>query len=64
MNSNESELGLFQTEFSIRINPNNSDLELMGIDTDWKFVLNQSELGLIRIVKLVLDCFGFSRIDF
>ena len=62
--SDQSELGLIQTELSIRINPNHFDLGFIGIDSDWKFSLEQSELGLIRIKNLVSDSFGLARIDF
>ena len=45
-NPNQSELGLIQTEFSIRINPNESEVRMIGINSDWKFGLNQSEFGI------------------
>ena len=34
--SDQSELGFIQTEFSIRFNPNHSDLEFIRIASDWK----------------------------
>ena len=58
----QCELGLIQTEFSIRINPNESKVGMIRIDSDWKFGLDQYETGLIRIN---LDCklgFGLVRI--
>ena len=55
-------LGLIQTEFSIRINPNESEVGLIRINSDWKFDLDQSELGLIRNKNLVSDWFAFMRI--
>ena len=48
--------------FLIRINQNHSDLGFIRIHSDWKFGLDQSEFGLIRIENLVSDSFGFIRI--
>ena len=42
-------------------NPNQSELEFIRIDSDWKFILNQSDLGWIRIG---LGSSGLNRIDF
>ena len=47
INQNQSELGLIQTEFSIRIHPNESKAGMIQIGSDWKFSLDQSEIGLI-----------------
>ena len=58
MNSNQSKPsfqskairgGLIQPEFFIRINPNHSDLGLSRINSEWKFGLDQSELGMIWV---------------
>ena len=35
---------------------------MIQINSDWKFGLDQSELGLIRNENLVFDWFGFIRI--
>ena len=53
---------LIQTEFSIKINPNHSDLGFIRIDSDWKFGVDQYELGLIRIDLDWKLGFGFIRI--
>ena len=58
MNPNQSE-----TKFSIQINPNESEVGMIQINFDWKFGLDQPELGYIRIENLVSDSFGLlSRI--
>ena len=44
MNPNQSE-----TKFSIQINPNEFERGMIRIDSDWKFGLDQSDLGLDRI---------------
>ena len=44
MSSNRS-----KTKFSIRIIPTSASFGLIWIDSDWKFGLDQSEFGLIRI---------------
>ena len=54
-NPDKSELRLIQTEFSIRINPNESKVGLTRIDLDWKL-----GFGLVRIHS---DwCLGINRI--
>ena len=70
---NQSELGLIQTEFLIRINRNRSDLGFIPIDSDWKFDLDQFEIGLnridldwkfgFRLVRIHSDRFGLIRIN-
>ena len=62
-NLNYSELGLIQTEFSIRINPNECEVGIIRMDSDLKFGLDQSELGIIQIENLVRIWFGFIRIE-
>ena len=60
MNPNQSE-----TRFSIQINPNESKVGIIRINSDWKIGLDQSDLGLIRIHsdwclrinRIMLDCF-------
>ena len=54
MNPNQSE-----TKFSIQINPNESEVGMIRINFDWKFGLDQCELGLIGIENLVSDSFEF-----
>ena len=44
-------------------NPNQSDFGFIRIDSDWKFGLHQSEIGLIWIENLVSDWFRFILID-
>ena len=64
-NPNESETKFsfrIQTEFSIRINPNESKVGMIRIDSYLKFSLDQSELGLIRID--VSELIRLGRIDF
>ena len=56
-NPNPSELGWFQTEFSIRTNLNHSNLGFIRIDIDWKL-----GFGLFQVV--VSDQIRLSRIDF
>ena len=68
MNPNHSE-----TKFSIRINPNESEVGMIRNNFDWKFGLDQTELGLIPIdldwklgfglVRILSDwCLGINRI--
>ena len=51
-------LNPINSETSIRINPNHSDLRFIWINSNWKFGLGQSRLGLIWIENLVSDWFG------
>ena len=53
----------YKTFFGLVWNdPNHSYLRCIRIYSDWKFGLDQSELGLIRIENLVSDWFGLIRI--
>ena len=58
---NQPELGLIQTEFSIRINPNKSKVGMIQIGRYWKFALELSVIGLIRIDLYWKLGFGFVR---
>ena len=49
----QSELRLIQTEFSIRMNSNESEVGMIRTNSNWKFGLDQSELGLSRTENLV-----------
>ena len=50
------------SDISIRANANESEVGMIRINSDWKFGLDQSELGFIRIENLVSDWFGMIRI--
>ena len=58
MNPNQSE-----TKFSIQINSNQSKVGMIRIDSDCKFGLDQSELGLNWVEHLISYWFGFIWID-
>ena len=61
--SDQSELGLIQTEFSIKINPDHSDLEFILIENSVWIIPSWDWSGLIWIEKLVSDCcLGLIRI--
>ena len=64
MNSNQSELGLIKTEFSIRINQNYSDLGFMRIDSDWKLGFDQLRFEIrFGLARIHSDCcLGLNRI--
>ena len=60
----QSKLRLIQTEFSIRIKPNHFDRGFIRIDSDWKFGLDQSELGLKTWFRIHSDsCLGLNQIS-
>ena len=61
---NRSELGLIQTEFSIRINTDHSALGFIRINSDWKFARNDSDWKLVfGLVRIHSDCYlGLNRI--
>ena len=60
----QSDFGLIQTEFSIRMNPRSEWFGLILIENSVWINLKSDWLGLIWIENLVSDCFGLSRIGF